>query len=135
MKPSRLAATLALALLPTLAVADDRKDSLATFRDYVKTCSAAKDRDFDDCLSDQVLSRDSYLGDIVAETAQGLDAKAEQRLIQAEKAFASYRATACAYDELAFKRTSRDKLLCLLLLTDQRIAIVLASDDFARAPK
>jgi hypothetical protein len=116
--------------LPASAV--DRASDAADFREYVAVCADNTDeRGVDGCIADQVSGLDSYLGDILSETAQSLSAADEKRLYASQTAFEAYRKAACLYYVGATGRHDRrTELFCELRLTSQRVADILEGADF-----
>jgi uncharacterized protein YecT (DUF1311 family) len=123
---------LALLVMATGAQAVDRLSDAKDFKDFVTVCTANPDeRGLDGCIEDQVMSQDSYLGDILAETANALDPKAAALLDKSQAAFVAYRERTCAYQAgVNGKGDKEAALFCVLRLTNQRIADVLEGEDF-----
>jgi uncharacterized protein YecT (DUF1311 family) len=128
----RIAFLLLMLGLAAPAAASDRATDAAEFKGFVEVCTANPDeRGLDGCIADQVGAKDSYLGDILAETDGPLTPAQSKRLAQSQAAFVAYRQLSCAYQLAATGPAGRQsELFCLLRLTNQRIADVLEGSDF-----
>lgn len=126
--------SLALAAPATPALADAAADRayLAESREGCKTLPSHDTRTQMECLVDQVMSLDAYLGDIVSETYGFIGEADQDALRKAQADWEQYRASTCAYHaERAGAERAMAELFCVLRLTNARIAEILANEDFA----
>jgi uncharacterized protein YecT (DUF1311 family) len=130
----RLALVLILALFISPAMADVAEDR-AYFAENLESCKTLPAHDTRsqlECVVDQVMSLDAYLGDILAET-YGFVSEADARLLRrAQESWEQYRARTCAYHKsLADGDPALAELFCVLRITNLRIAEILANEGFA----